>query len=193
MNFPDGPLSIDLAHTRVGTSPRMTASTAVSEPQSHLAAAAIVVGNVDVLYTSRVGRIATAPALELAVDAAVRTAHVHRLALSVERHPPRPRDPCVPHARDCMRARASRLDRCELGLQRPDETGRISFRCALRAIKGTTAPFHGARRFDRRERLHRLALPALTCVNRTVHANAWHGDVTFRRNGRRANACFGQR
>ncbi len=104
----------------------------MSEPQAHLSAAAIVIGNVDVLHASGIRRITAAPALELRVDAAVGTAHVHRLALRMQRHPPRARDPRVTYAGDRVRARASRLDRCELGLQRSNETGRIAFRGVCR-------------------------------------------------------------
>ena len=57
---------------------------AVREAQPHFTAAGIVIGNVDVLDAPGIGRIAAAPALELAIDAAVRPANVHRLALRMK-------------------------------------------------------------------------------------------------------------
>ncbi len=89
---PDGPSLIGLSHTRVGLAPR-TASAAMREPEPHFTAATVVIGNVDMLHTTRVRGIAAGPTLELSIDAAVRTAHVHRLALRMERQPPRPCDP----------------------------------------------------------------------------------------------------
>ncbi len=110
--------AVGLAHARVGAAPPVTAAAAVSEPQPHLAASGVVIGNMNVLYASRVGGITASPAFELCVDAAIRATNVHRLALCVERHASRASNPRVPNARDRMRAGTSCLDRRQLGLQR---------------------------------------------------------------------------
>lgn len=51
---------------------------------------------------------------------------VHHLALCMEGHPPRTRDPDVPDARDRVGAEASRLDRRELGLKKTNDAGFIA-------------------------------------------------------------------
>ena len=91
----------------------MTAPAAVGESEAHLAPASIIVGNMDVLHPSSVGRIAAGPVLQLTVDAAVRTAHVNGLALRVQRHHSGAGDAGMPNRRDRLCAWARSFDRCE--------------------------------------------------------------------------------
>lgn len=106
----------------------MTTVSAVSKAQPHFPAATVVIRDMDVLHAARIGRVTAAPALELRVDAAVRTANVHGLALRVKRHTPCSGDARMPDTGDRMRSRTSRLDGCKLGLKRSHKTGGITFR-----------------------------------------------------------------
>ncbi len=166
---PDGTTlrKADLLHAGEGITPRVATPAAMRESQSHLATARIVVGDVNMLHATGIGRIATLPISELRVDAAVRATNVDRLALRVQGHDSRSCYARVPHRRNRLRAGARSFDRREFRLQRSDQSGRRHLR---RNEFGTM----------RHRRRSQLQLSSGLALRADTHSNTGHRHVAFR-------------